>query len=480
MANKLSVLTLGTAAVLASSAAVYFGTGLRPVWWLAWLAPIPVLLLAPRVPAWLAFALALLAWTIGDLNESYYFSTVLRIPLAVTALFAVLPALIFAADVLAYRTVLRSSAWRAALIFPSIWVCYEFAIQSFSPHSTAGNISYSQMDFLPILQLASVTGIWGVSFCLFLFASTVSALATGNGNRDEKRRLATGVGIALLAVLGFGAWRLSSAPAAGTEIPVGLIASDLKQNRLTEEYGETMRLLREYAAAARLLGSRGAKVVVIPEKIGVVTDSDLAEVDPLLKSVAAETGANIVLGVIHSTAHATWNEARLYAPDGTIRIYEKHHMIPSFESEFDVGTERTAWSESSGRWGIAICKDLDFPRLSREYGNDGTGLLLVPAWDFDLDGWLHGRMAILRGVESGFSIVRAPKAGILTVSDDRGRVLAEIDSKSAPFASLLAAVPVRHDGTIYARFGDWFAWMNIAALIALTVTAVTRRRRAGS
>ena len=51
-------------------------------------------------------------------------------------------------------------------------------------------------------------------------------------------------------------------------------------------------------------------------------------------------------------------------------------------------------------------------------------LLLVPAWDFDVDGWLHGRMAILRGVESGFSIVRAPKQGILTVTDDRGRVLA--------------------------------------------------------
>jgi apolipoprotein N-acyltransferase len=56
---------------------------------------------------------------------------------------------------------------------------------------------------------------------------------------------------------------------------------------------------------------------------------------------------------------------------------------------------------------MTICKDMDFPGLSREYGQDDTALLLVPAWDFELDGWLHGRMAILRGVESGFSIARA-------------------------------------------------------------------------
>ena len=54
---------------------------------------------------------------------------------------------------------------------------------------------------------------------------------------------------------------------------------------------------------------------------------------------------------------------------------------------------------------------MDFPRLSREYGKDGAAVLLVLAWDFSDDGWLHGRMAILRGVESGFSIARAPKQG---------------------------------------------------------------------
>jgi apolipoprotein N-acyltransferase len=99
-------------------------------------------------------------------------------------------------------------------------------------------------------------------------------------------------------------------------------------------------------------------------------------------------------------------------------------MLPPFESKFTVGNSRTTLQQPSGLWGVIICKDMDFPGLSREYGRDGVGLLLVPAWDFDADGWLHGRMAILRGVENSFSIARAPRHGILSVSDSRGRVLA--------------------------------------------------------
>ena len=119
------------------------------------------------------------------------------------------------------------------------------------------------------------------------------------------------------------------------------------------------------------------------------------------------------MGVVHIAPDAKWNEARIYSPSSPVRVYEKHHMLPPFESPLKPGTTRTLWKEPSGIWGVTICKDMDFPAMGRDYANDGAGLLLVPAWDFVGDGWLHGRMAILRGVESGFSIARAPKQGIL-------------------------------------------------------------------
>jgi len=276
----------------------------------------------------------------------------------------------------------------------------------------------------------------------------------------------------LLAVLGFGAWRLYTTPPNQRSVTVGLIASDLRQNVFAEQPADTLRLLRDYAAQAESLATQGAKVIVIPEKIAVLIDSELPKADPLLQSTAAKTGALIVVGVIHPTTGAKWNEARLYFPDGAILTYEKHHMLPVYEGKLTVGTTRTEWQEPSGLWGITICKDMDFPQLSRDYGNDGVGLLLVPAWDFGVDGWWHGRMAVLRGIESSFSIARAPKEGILSVNDNRGRVLAERSTDTAPFATLVATVPVQHESTLYDRFGNWFGWFNVVLLVLLVATPI--------
>ena len=91
--------------------------------------------------------------------------------------------------------------------------------------------------------------------------------------------------------------------------------------------------------------------------------------------------------------------------------------------------------------------------------------MLVPAWDFNVDRWAHGHLSIMRGVESGFSIARAAKQGYLTVTDNRGRVLAEARSDSSAFATLVAEVPVAHDTTIYLRLGDWFGWLAILIFV---------------
>jgi apolipoprotein N-acyltransferase len=88
-------------------------------------------------------------------------------------------------------------------------------------------------------------------------------------------------------------------------------------------------------------------------------------------------------------------------------------------------------------------------------------------------------MAVMRGVESGFAVVRSAKNGYLTVSDDRGRILAETTSNSAPFAALLADVPAAHDQTLYLLAGDWFAWVALLLLAFAVVRCVRLRRRAG-
>jgi apolipoprotein N-acyltransferase len=166
--------------------------------------------------------------------------------------------------------------------------------------------------------------------------------------------------------------------------------------------------------------------------------------------------------------------ALTFDPDGRPpATYVKHHLLPPFESE-NVPGQETLVLEGEPRWGVEICKDMDFPALSRRYAKSGVGLLAVPAWDFVIDGWLHSRMAVMRGVEGGFAVVRTARDGRLTVSDDRGRVRAEWKSSDA-LEVRAAAVEAGLGRTLYSRFGDWFAWVSLIVL-ATCVTRVPRVR----
>ena len=174
---------------LASAGLLYFGTGLHPTWWLLWLAPVPVLAIAPRLRASAAFLLGSIAWLLGEMNQWNYVRHVDRTATANHHSLFCNSAVVFGLGVLFTRSFLRrGSLFLAALAFPVYWVTYEYLTAIASPHSTWGNLAYTQMDFLPLIQIASVTGLWGISFVVFLFAGTVAALLSGAGKPSAASR----------------------------------------------------------------------------------------------------------------------------------------------------------------------------------------------------------------------------------------------------------------------------------------------------
>jgi apolipoprotein N-acyltransferase len=461
---------------LAISAALFFlGTGLAPLWPLTWLAPIPVLWAASRLSARRAFVVAAAAFALGFLNEWSYLCTVLAAWIVLSFLVAI--ACLFAAGVLLFRMgIVRGKLWLAALVFPAYWASVEFAIATLSIHGTFFNISYSQMDFLPVLQIASVTGIWGISFTIFLFASTVAALLVP-APRSAKLPLLIGTVVFIAGVFAFGAWRLASTPNSPT-VKVVLIASDAPENLNPDTPAEVQQMFQRYADQIKLFAGQGIQLFVLPEGMAPVDDASQRDFDDFFGKLAKETGAYIEVGIARILPSRAWNQERLYSPQAELAAtYNKHHLLPPGENRFTPGTQRAVVSGISGTWGLEICKDLDFPSLSRQYSRDGVALLIVPAWDFAVDGWLHGRMAILRGVESGFSIARSAKLGILTATDDRGRVLAESNTIGPIFATAVANIPVRHDSTLYSRFGNWFAWVCVALLFVCIFLIARPRSR---
>ena len=159
--------------VLVSGACWYLSFDLSgDFWYLLWLAPVPVLLVSFRVSARISFVVAFLSFLIGRLSWVPYLLSVL--PLLLAIVFTVLFPIVFAVVIVVSRkVVLKQISW-SVFAFPVLWCFFEFLMFKFSRDGTAGSIAYSEANFLPVIQVASVTGIIGVSFLVTLFPSAVA------------------------------------------------------------------------------------------------------------------------------------------------------------------------------------------------------------------------------------------------------------------------------------------------------------------
>jgi apolipoprotein N-acyltransferase len=289
-------------------------------------------------------------------------------------------------------------------------------------------------------------------------------------------------------VLSYGLLRLYTTPQAANSVLVGLVETHAGQNMFPPDAQTTMALMQQYASKVQPLAARGAQFVLFPEMSGLIPDVASARVDALFQQTARDAHVQVLLGILHVTDHGAYNEARLYSATGEIEtIYRKHHLVPTWEARSTPGTEISVLDapgprdinrpadpspapQPAGKIGIEICRDMDYPELARRYGKQQVGLVLVPAWDqgINIDADFHGHLSLMRGVEDGFTMVRDAKNGFLTASDDRGRILGEEPTRAdGAIVTMLVTVPVRHDTTLYQKWGDWFAWLNLVALFAL-------------
>jgi apolipoprotein N-acyltransferase len=160
------------------------------------------------------------------------------------------------------------------------------------------------------------------------------------------------------------------------------------------------------------------------------------------------------------------NSALVFTDEGIlVSDYRKVHLVTGLERQFKPGSEIGLFKLNGRQAGIAICKDLDFQDYIIKYGKNQTDILFIPAWDFVVDDWLHSRMAVLRGVENGFSEVRAARQGRLTISDCYGRVKYETSCARGQNASLIGEVSLQKRYTIYSQFGEWFGILNLIGAI---------------
>jgi len=460
----------------------YLSSGLNgDSWFLLWLAPIPLLAVALNLSGRKAFSISFLAYLIGRMSWFSYLIAVATIIPAI--IFTLLLPLIFGLIVAGTRWIVLKTKFSIGIFaFPVFFTAYEFLLISISADGSAGSIAYSQSNFLPIIQIASITGILGITFAVTL---SPSIIAVGWHHHKEKNvfkiALVLATAISFLLCL-FGVIRINGKDEKKS-FKAGIVVLDESRHYVTDHpvLKDELNTVSIYADSISRMAEKGAELAVLPERafnVNAETESVLLQ---MLENTARKNHIYIITGYTNFKERPSRNSSLVIDTAGHILCdYNKVHLVTGFENQFAPGNGTGLFTLKEIQAGTAICKDLDFPAHLRKYGARNTQIVFIPAWDFVKDDWLHSRMAVLRGVENGFSEVRAARQGRLTISDCYGRINLETSSVVKRDITLLGEVPILKKDTIYSRSGEWFGMLNLIAAIGLIVAGLrTSSRRPG-
>ena len=438
---------------------------LHPFWWAAWIAPAPAIaavhLVAPARRRWLAGAIGL----IGGLSTLTYHLTVTGWVATIAIL--VLMALAWSYAIrLAVSVGERWSASASMLVIPAIWAAIDTLLIHFSPHGSAGSIAYSQMDALPVVQLASLGGIPFVTFVMLLGGSILGLwVARILGAKVRGLLLATVLASIMIGgALLFGWTRLSSGQDS-ERLFVTMLATD----NLKTQPKDWPSLWATYGGAIDEATDPGS-LVVLPEAVVRLDERDAEQARATLAAYALSRRSTIVIGIVVDANGQATNRSVIAGPKGQSAWYIKQHLVPGFESDMTPGDHAFVASFPVQGVGLAICKDMHFPTVGIELAQLGARLIMVTANDFEIDDWMTARMTVMRGVESGSSIVRSARHGISFASDRYGRVIAERRS-DLNVGKIVSHVPLgAHKPTVYTRIGDLFGWLCLIGWVGLLVS----------
>nr|WP_242606304.1 apolipoprotein N-acyltransferase [Protofrankia symbiont of Coriaria ruscifolia] len=430
----------------------------------------------------------------------------------------------------------RTLAW-ALLVVPSAWVVGEFLRSWQGLGGPWALLGASQWNSRPVLALASLGGVWLLSFVLV--AVGLALAAAGIPGAPARGRIVAGLAAAGIVVLAAGgAAMLGSAPPAAGTLRLGGVQPGVIH---TVE----PRFTASETATRRLAGT-GVNLVVWGESsVGFDLADDpahLARIEAAARAVGADILVNTdarrtgTLGTPHdpSAPHSSsggppgsmkglagglrrtrphgssgppdpsppgngiYKTAVLVGPDGPHSRYDKMRLVPFGEyiplrpvfgwltSVTEAATENrrtgdrlTVMQTAGVRFGTLICFESAFPDLGRRLARMGAEMIVVQSATSTFQGsWApdqHASLAALRAVESGRPVVHATLTGVSAVFDASGRELLRLDThERGPYRT---DVPLTTRQTLYDRFGNWVPTGSLIALSAAGITAGLRAIR---
>jgi apolipoprotein N-acyltransferase len=430
-------------------------------------------------------------------------STFGGLPVFVGVLVAGLLALYMAAYIAVFGAVtailirrFRFAGWWLA---PAVWVSMEylrgFLIGGF-PWIPLGN---TMVTFLPIAQLASVVGVYGLSIFVGLLnvGFAIGAVTTG---RMRMIAASTSIGLILIVSI-WGGMRLSSnALTNGMPIAVGLIQGNIAQNDKWNPARAGM-IVDRYVQLSQQAVQKGAQFLIWPESsTPFYFEDDIG--GGLVRGLVRTLGVPLLLGSDEmdpgdpGQRPKNYNSAFMLDTAGaTAAVYRKMHLVPFGEyvpfqrmlffvgplveavSAFSAGTRVTMLPVEGHMVSTAICYEVTYPSLQREAVRQGSEMLTTitnDAWYGDSSAaYQHFEMATMRAIEQGRYLVRAANTGISGIVDPYGRVL--IRTRLFETVAVVGEARYVQEKTVYATIGDLAAQVSAAVVVVALAFALRKR-----
>jgi apolipoprotein N-acyltransferase len=386
----------------------------------------------------------------------------------------------------------------ATLIYPAAVTAVEFLGVGGNPMGTFGATAYTQYGNLPLMQLVSLTGLWGITFLIAWLPPVVNWAWEQEFKWPQVRLGVLSYGGVLALVFLYGGARLGLAPTPTETVQVtGLttVSVDMRQLNQLDKDERRAQLQANYDAyleATRRAARDGSQLIVWAELSGVHMPGErealLADVQELARQENAYVAINTLGGatsnmmVSPDAQREAENKLWIIDPEGNVVLEQLKFGGWQFEVWSIPGDGLFHVAETSiGALAGGICWDLDFPSAVLQAGRDGADILLGPSHDgpFRVMGKeeLHNEMAVFRAIENGASLVRPADHALSSISDPYGRILAEMPYDPAGNMVMTADVPTQGVTTVYSRIGDAFAYATIVGFLILAITAIVAGRR---
>ncbi|MEE4546412.1 apolipoprotein N-acyltransferase [Streptomyces sp. V4-01] len=462
------------------------------LWWLAYVALVPWMLLArsadtARTAArdgWFGgagFMLAVHHWLLPSLTVFIF-----ALALLLGALWAPWGWLV--------RRLLGAGAGprqagAALVLLPSAWLMVELARSWQYLGGPWGLLGASQWQVTPALRLASVGGVWLVSFVVVLVNTCVALFLAVPALRRPAvlGLLAAGVATASVAL-----W--APRPHARGSVRVAVV-----QPGVVATPGA--RFAREVALTRRLAGTHADLVVWGESSVGADLTSHPAMAGQLA-SLSRQVGADLLVNVDAEKADGSGisKTSELIGPRGVVGpTYDKMRLVPFGEyiplrsvlgwatsvgkaagEDRRPGTRQVVMDTGALRFGPLVCFESAFPDMSRHLAGDGVQLLVAQSSTSSFQhSWApaqHASLAALRAAETWRPMVHATLTGISAVYDAHGRPVGDRIGTGASTTAVYQ-VPLATGVSPYVRFGDWVPRVALLLVLSALAYEVTRRFR---